>query len=221
VELEVGVQEVDVLAGHDTRPVQLLDLAQRFDDGQVGAEDQGVPGEAGIVGVLPREDELVEDHRGHQDSLAGAHRQGIDSVGVTHTHQRLFDGVDLRFGGLEALQFLSSQLQGRLALDIAQEHLAVELLGGGIAAHLLEVDVEFQRIHLGRPQPLDPPDVAQDVLRLRQQRLVEGRAGEVAQFVLAAASTAVAQGRVVGCGALDGEGRPKALLKSHHLTVHA
>jgi len=48
--------------------------------------------------------------------------------------------------------------------------------------------------------------VAQDVLRLRQQCLVEGRAGEVAQLVLAVARAAVLQGFVIGLGALGGEG---------------
>ena len=56
--------------------------------------------------------------------------------------------------------------------------------------------------------------MAQDVLRLRQQRLVEGRAGEVAQLVLAAASTAVAQGWIVGFGALSDKGGPEMLLES-------
>jgi len=39
-----------------------------------------------------------------------------------------------------------------------------DLSGNGV---LPEVDLQFQGVHLGWPQPLDPPDVAQDVLRLR------------------------------------------------------
>jgi len=62
--------------------------------------------------------------------------------------------------------------------------------------------------HAGTPHTTSivSPDVAQDVLRLRQQCLVEGRAGEVAQLVLAVARAAVLQGFVIGLGALGGEG---------------
>ncbi len=68
-------------------------------------------------------------------------------------------------------------------------------------------------VHLGRAQPLDPPDVAQDVLRLGQERLVEGRTGEMAQLLLAAATAAVPQGQVFGFRPLVGEGCPEVLLK--------
>jgi len=62
--------------------------------------------------------------------------------------------------------------------------------------------------------------VAHDIPRLRQERLVEGRVGEVAQLVLAAARTAVAQGRFNGFGALGGEGGPEMLLESSRLLAY-
>jgi hypothetical protein len=56
--------------------------------------------------------------------------------------------------------------------------------------------------------------VAQDVLGLWQERPAEGRAGEVAQLILAAPCAAVAQGRVVGFGVLGGKVGPEALQES-------
>ncbi len=150
VEFEVGGEEGFVLRWDDPALVESHDLAQRLEDGGVGGKDEGVVAIGGIARKFVGEDELVEDAGGHQDGLAGAHRQSKDVVGI---------------GALAGLHPPEDGVVG-LAVDILEEgelaapreasgHVAPfleDVVDGGVVQVFFEEDVHFQRLELGLAQ---------------------------------------------------------------------
>ena len=86
--------------GDDPGRIERLDGAEARDDGGLEArrrEDEEVPGEGGIVGLLEGESEIEIDERRHEEGLAGAHGEGEQVVGIGNPVEEIAEhggGVD-------------------------------------------------------------------------------------------------------------------------------